>query len=144
MISLLILFASAQYINPPTLLSNPRYTQVMKLPNGDIIVSGQAGQKVDGSLAGPDFESQAAQALENVRLALASAGATPADIVRINTYIVDIGKNIGAYRDARDKFFGDAKQRPASTTIGVSSLVMPGGLIEIEVTAYKPMALLKQ
>ena len=144
MFSLFILFASAQYINPSTLLSNPRYTQVMKLPNGEIIVSGQAGQRVDGSLSGPDFESQAAQALENVRLALAATGATPADIVRINTYIVDIGKNIGAYRDARDKFFAGVKQRPASTTIGVSSLVMPGGLIEIEVTAYKPTALLKQ
>lgn len=144
MVALLVFLATAQYINPPTLLKNPRYTQVMKLPNGDILVSGQAGQRADGTLAGNDFEAQAAQALENVRLALAAAGATPADIVRINTYIVDVSKNIGAYRDARDKFFAGVKQRPASTTVGVASLVLPGALIEIEVTAYKQMTLLKQ
>lgn len=136
MIAALVLFATAQYINPPTLLKNPRYTQVLKLPTGEIIVSGQMGQKVDGSLAGADFASQAAQALENVRLALAAAGATPADIVRITTYIVDIDKNIGDYRDARDKFFGSLARRPASTTVGISSTVMPGSLLEIEVTAF--------
>jgi 2-iminobutanoate/2-iminopropanoate deaminase len=144
MIATLVLLATAQYINPPTLLKNPRYTQVMKLPTGQIIVSGQAGQKVDGALAGPDFASQAVQALENVRLALAAAGAKPADIVRINTYIVDIDKNIAAYRDARDKFFKGVPQRPASTTIGVSSLVMTGGLIEIEVTAFKQDQLVRR
>ena len=137
MIATLVLFATAQYINPPTLLKNPRYTQVMKLPTGEIIVSGQMGQKVDGSLAGADFPTQAAQALENVRLALAAAGATPADIVRITTYIVDIDKNIPAYRDARIKFFGGVAQPPASTTVGISSTVMPGSFIEIEVTAFK-------
>ena len=40
------------------------------------------------------------------------------------------------YRVARDKFFGGVARRPASTTVGISSTVMPGSLLEIEVTAF--------
>ena len=136
-VALVMFLAAAQYINPQTLLQNPRYTQVVTVPGGLIFVSGQAGQNADGKLAGPDFASQAAQALENVRLALAAAGATPADIVRMDTYVVDIATNIAAYRDARDKFFNSVAHRPTSTTVGVPAIAAPGALIEIEVTAYK-------
>ena len=135
---LLMFLATPQYMNPSTLVQNPRYTQVISLPdNGLIFISGQAGQRADGSLVGLDFETQAAQALENVRLALKAAGATPADIIRINTYIVDLPAHIDAYRDARSKFFGGLTHLPTSTTIGVSSIAAQGALIEIEVTAYK-------
>jgi enamine deaminase RidA (YjgF/YER057c/UK114 family) len=130
--------ATPQFINPPTLVHNPRYTQVITIPDsGMIFVSGQAATRPDGSMVSTEFDAQAAQALENVRLALKAAGATPSDIIRINTFIVDLPGHIAAYRTAREKFFAGIANLPTSTTIGVPAIAGEGALIEIEVTAYK-------
>ena len=82
-----------------------------------------------------DFAAQTAQAMRNVGLALAAAGAGYADIVKITTYVVDYKPEdravIGA---ARGPFFADAA-RPASTLVGVSALALPEWLVEIEAVA---------
>lgn len=126
------------YINPPTLVQNPNYTQVVTIPaSGLIFVSGQAGQRPDGTVISPEFEAQAVQALENLRLALQAAGVTPAEIIKINTYIVDLPAHIDSYRTARRSFFRDVARPPASTTVGVPAIAAAGALIEIEAVAYK-------
>jgi enamine deaminase RidA (YjgF/YER057c/UK114 family) len=135
---LLMFMAPPQFINPPTLVNNPRYTQVITIPDtGLIFVSGQAATRPDGSMVSTEFDAQAVQALENVRLALKAAGATPSDIIRINTFIVDLPAHIEAYRAARGKFFAGVAKLPTSTTVGVPAIAGQGALIEIEVTAYK-------
>ena len=82
-----------------------------------------------------DFAAQAKAVYQNVRMALASAGAEPRDIVRMRTYIVDYTpaylEPLGIETAA---FFGDHPP-PAATLIGVASLAMPEFMIEIEVTA---------
>jgi enamine deaminase RidA (YjgF/YER057c/UK114 family) len=82
-----------------------------------------------------DIAIQTQEALRNVGLALAAAGATPADVVRLHVYIVnhspDLLPMIGA---AMTAFFGE-DTLPASTLLGVQSLAIPEFLIEIEVTA---------
>ncbi|HEY8134375.1 MAG TPA: RidA family protein [Thermoanaerobaculia bacterium] len=128
----------AVYINPSTLVQNPNYTQVVTLPAcGLIFVSGQAGQRPDGTVISAEFDAQAAQALENLRLALQAAGVTPAEIIKINTYIVDLPTHIDSYRTARRSFFRGVAHPPASTTVGVPAIAAAGALIEIEAVAYK-------
>ena len=88
------------------------------------------------TLVGPgDFAAQMAKALDNVHLALASAGATPADVVHLRLYIVDYNPGllttIGAQLNA---FFGSAAPA-ANTVLGVQCLALPDLLIEIEATA---------
>lgn len=147
--SLVLLFGTVaaqnvERINPPELVNNGRYTQVMVLPPSQqlVFISGQMGDTKDGKLVG-DFAAQAKQAFANLNSALHAAGLTPADIVRIDSYIVDIGKNIGAYRDARRAFFGSAPP-PTSTTVGVPALVAEGGLLEVNAIASRPAKGAKQ
>ena len=59
------------------------------------------------------------------------------DIVRLNTFIVDIGTNIAHYREVRDKFVNTSAP-PASTAIGVPQLARPGALFEVEAIAVLP------
>ena len=59
------------------------------------------------------------------------------DIVKLNTYIVDIGTNIAHYREVRDKYVNPSAP-PASTAIGVPQLARPGALFEIEAIAVLP------
>lgn len=81
------------------------------------------------------FPSQLDVALENVRIALAGAGATPNDLVRVTTYIVDYqAEQLGAYVSAMSNFF-DPENLPACSVVGVQALAQPGLLVEVEATA---------
>jgi enamine deaminase RidA (YjgF/YER057c/UK114 family) len=82
-----------------------------------------------------DLAAQARMALENVRLALAAAGATPADVVRMRVYVVNYKPDMIATLSGLFKEFFPAEAPPASTWLGVQSLAVPEFLIEIEVTA---------
>ena len=119
------------------LLHNPSFSQVV-VASGTrtIYTAGQVSIDGRGTLVGADdLASQTAQAMRNVGLALAAAGATYADIVKITTYVVNyrpehrtiIGK-------ARAPFFA-GKTPPASTLVGVAALALPEWLIEIEAVA---------
>jgi enamine deaminase RidA (YjgF/YER057c/UK114 family) len=82
-----------------------------------------------------DLAAQCAQALANLAAVLAAAGATPADVLRLRTYVVGHSPDklpvIGA---ALAAFYGDVLPAP-NTLIGVEALALPGFLVEIEATA---------
>ncbi len=128
-----------QYINPETRFPSLQFgfSQVVSTEGGrSVHCAGQTAWDKDLNVIGEgDFAAQAKAAYENVRLALASAGAEPADIVRMRTYIVDYTPEylepLGIETAA---FFGDHPP-PAATLLGVASLAMPEFMIEIEVTA---------
>ena len=91
------------------------------------------------SQAGPnDFESQVDRAFRNLTIALAAAGATHADVVRITLLIKDhdpvrlsfIGKK-------RREFFGTSL--PVSTLMPVTLLYTDGVLFEIDAVAKSLM-----
>ena len=90
----------------------------------------------DGNIVGKgDLKAQARQVLENVTAALAAAGATFKDVVKANTYVVNLGPDsLAAIREARADFY-PAEDPPASTLVGVTALAFPDLLIEIEVVA---------
>ena len=86
---------------------------------------------------GADAREQIEIAFRNVKAALDSVGASFSDIVKLNTYIVDIGTNLAHYREVRDKFV-NMSAPPASTAIGVPQLARPGALFEIEAIVALP------
>lgn len=58
---------------------------------GFLFISGLAGiDPATGERAGDDFEAEARQAFENLRLCLACSGAEPSDVVRCTTYLADL------------------------------------------------------
>lgn len=126
-------------INPTDMYDSVSYgfSHAVKSDGGTLVhCAGQVAWDDDGNLVGEgDLAAQAVQAFANLERVLAAAGATPADVVRIRTYIVDHGpEKIEAIVPALSSFYGDAL--PASNTlIGVQALALPSFLIEIEATA---------
>ena len=127
-----------RFSNPKTLAPPPGYSYVVEAtgPGRTIYLAGQLGVDIDNKFVGPvgDFRAQCEQAFENMTLALKAANASWSDVVKINNFLVDIEKNMGAFREVRDRYLNRAAP-PASTTIGVPALARPGGLFEIEAIA---------
>jgi enamine deaminase RidA (YjgF/YER057c/UK114 family) len=103
-----------------------------------IFIAGQLGLDMDNKLVGGpgDFRAQADKAIDNLKLALADAGATIKDVVKINNYLIDMS-HISIFREVRDQHFNMAAP-PASTTVAISQLARPGALFEIEAIAVLP------
>ena len=98
-----------------------------------IYISGQVGYADER--VGESFEEQANMAYSNLIKELETAGATAADVVKLNTYVVDLDRDKSkAIRKAKDPHFTQEDQ-PASTMVGVSALVMKELLIEVEAIA---------
>jgi len=70
--------------------------------------------------------------IANLSRALAAAGASFADVVKLNYYVTDISQ-LPVARAVRDEYV-DTARPPASTAVQVSALAMPG--LEIEIEAY--------
>lgn len=127
--------SATRFINPPTISKPPGYTHVIEItgPGKLIYIAGQLGFDVSGNMPA-DFRGQAVQAFENLKNALAAVGATFENVVKINSYFVDIPANIGTFREVRDQYLNMAAP-PASTAVGVPALARPGALFEIEAIA---------
>jgi len=132
--------ANIRFSNPKTLAKPPGYSYVVEAtgPNRLIFIAGQLGLDMENQLVGApgDFRAQANQAVENLKLALADAGATIRDVVKINNYLVDMS-HISIFREVRDHHF-NMSAPPASTTVAISQLARPGALFEIEAIAVLP------
>jgi enamine deaminase RidA (YjgF/YER057c/UK114 family) len=130
--------ATVSFINPPGLAAPPGYSNVVDVRGGrTVYIAGQTALDPDGNLVGKgDFEAQADQAFHNIGTALASAGLTPRNLVKLTVFVRDMG-NLAAYRRARDRFFTTATPvaAPAITLVEVSRLFGDDFLIEIEAVA---------
>lgn len=100
-------------------------------------ISGQVGLNSKGEISS-DFAAQAKQSFANLKTALAAAGATPADIVKLNYYVVGLNPDkLAALRVTRDSVI-DTQHPPASTLAGVQSLFRDDVQIEIDAEAVIP------
>ena len=101
-----------------------------------VYISGQIALDKDGKVVGEgDMKAQAEQVFKNLQTALASAGATFKDVVKMNTYTTDMSQ-VQPIRDVRARYFGDTV--PASTLVQVVHLARPEFMLEIEVIAIVP------
>jgi len=130
-------FAQAPKIkrtNPPELSKPTGYTHVVEASGGKTVyISGQIALDKEGKVIGQgDMKAQAEQVFKNLQAALAAAGATFKDVVKMNTYTTDMSQ-VQAVRDVRARYFGDVT--PASTLVQVVHLARPEFLLEIEVIA---------
>ena len=87
-------------------------------------------------LAVRDPEAQFEAAFEIIQAVLAEAGAQLADVVEMTTYHVDISQHMATFMAVKDRYLFEPY--PAWTAIGVSELIIPGGLMEISVIAVAP------
>jgi enamine deaminase RidA (YjgF/YER057c/UK114 family) len=126
-------------INPAGLHTPRGYSHVAIVSAGmQIHLSGQVALDPDGAIVGVgDIAAQAEQVYANVKAALHGAGAPMSKIAKLVTYIVDLTPEKAAVvRAVRLKYLGEGPY-PASTMIGVASLVHPDFLIEIEAIAVQ-------
>ena len=111
---------------------NMGFTQAIAVEaNGlkTIYVSGQVGESAD-------LKSQSIEAFANLERRLAAAGAKPADVVKLTTFIVDYSPD--KVRDAfagQPRVFTDREHPPANTVVGVQALFQPHLLLEVEAVA---------
>ena len=132
-------FAQVTRTNPPTLSTPTGYTHVVEVKGAakTVYISGQIALDKGGNLvSGSDMKAQAEQVFKNLEAALASAGATFKDVVKMNTYTTDMAQ-APAIREVRAKYFANITP-PASTLVQVVKLARPDLLLEIEVIAVVP------
>lgn len=98
-----------------------------------IFVSGTTGFDYTSMTIADDIEQQTEQCLANISQALAQAGSSLADVVRV-TYVVPNGNEFPRCWPVLRKHFGDV--RPAAMMIS-AGLADPRMRIEIEVTALR-------
>ena len=96
-------------------------------------LSGMVAFDGEGNVIGEgDFYAQSMQTFKNIEEALANAGATMADVVKITTYLTDMA----GYQDfsrARSEIFPNGV--PSSTAVTTPALIKPELLVEIEAMA---------
>ncbi len=101
---------------------------------GDTVyLSGAVAFDSEGNVVGEgDVYAQSKQIFKNIEEALASAGASMADVVKITTYLTDIS-GYGEFGKARTEAFPGGV--PSSTAVTSPALVMPELLVEVEAVA---------
>lgn len=99
-----------------------------------IFVAGTTGT-VDGQVVGVgDAHAQTLQAFRNVEAALATIGAGLADVVQTQLFVTDIAR-WEEYGRAHRELFADI--RPVTAMVGISALIDPDMLVEVQAVAYK-------
>lgn len=126
-----------QFIQPAGMHKPTAYTHVVTARGGRVVfIAGQVAYNEKGEIVGKgDLRAQTTQVFENLKTALAAAGGTWNDVVKINWYIVGYNPEmLPLLREVRSKYV-NAANPPASTLVGVAALANPDFLIEVEAIA---------
>ena len=119
---------------PAGLAPGPGYSHAVTGRGRWVATSGQVALDGAGKLVGAgDPEAQTRQVFANLDRALAAAGASFTDVIKLNYYVTDITM-LPVVRAIRDEYV-DTARPPASTAVQVSALAMPDLMIEIEAWA---------
>jgi enamine deaminase RidA (YjgF/YER057c/UK114 family) len=100
-------------------------------------VGGQIGWDEQGQFHDRGLVPQFAKALDNLLAVVVAAGGAPSDIAAMTVFVTDIAE----YRRSRKQLGPVWRERmgqhyPAMALVGVSALVEPDAVVEIEAVAY--------
>ena len=130
---------SNQRVLQPSSWPRPRgYANGIVATGETIFLAGQVGWDAKGHFAA-GLADQVGQALANIVTLLAEAGAGPQHVVRLTWYVTDLQayrESLAAIGAAYRASMG--RHYPTMSVIGVSQLVEPEALVEIEATAVLP------
>jgi len=123
-------------IVPVAGLAKPRgvwSTVTVAQPGRLVFVSGLLAKGEDGRIVGPgDIAAQTEKVCQNLKTALAAAGAALEDVVRVDVYCKDMA-GFGDIHAVRARHF--PKDPPASTMVQVTAFTDPQALIEMNAIA---------
>ena len=126
-----------KFFNPPGLKPLGMYSNVASARGGTLVfIAGQVAVDAEGKIVGKgDYEAQAVQVFENLRLALAAAGATFHDVLKFTIFIKNLTPEARkAVMSVRNRHISPTNP-PAATMIGIDQLVEEDLLVEIEAVA---------
>jgi len=122
------------YVRPEGLPPVTGYSHAVAFTGRMVAISGQVPADADGRLVGPgDPAAQVRQVFENLTVALAAAGATMQDVVKLTVFLTDMA-DLDVLRQVRNEYFS-AERSPACSLVQVSRLVHPEWRVEIEALA---------
>ena len=87
-------------------------------------------------VGGGDFRAQCVQVIENLRIALRSAGLGFNDVVRTDMYVTDLSQ-LAVLREVRARYL-PAQAQATSTLLKVDGLFRPELMIEVAAEAVLP------
>lgn len=125
------------HLNPPSLLQSAAFSQGTIIPAGSRIlyVGGQNAVDGEGNVVGTSIREQSEQALRNVLAVLDAAGATQADVAKLNIHLVE-GSDVNEGFAAAQAVWGD--HPTAITVLFVGRFAVPDVLVEIDAIAALP------
>ena len=113
------------------------YTPVVRV-GSNVYVAGQVPLDEDRNLIGPgDPTLQAEQCWRNIRLCLAAAGASLADVVKVVIFFADL-EHVRYEAEVRRRLFAEGRYPAASILQAARVGSTEGVLMEIDVTAIVP------
>jgi reactive intermediate/imine deaminase len=102
---------------------------------GDFVyVSGQVAANATGEIVAGGIEAQTRQVMDNVKAALALAGATFDDVCKCTCWLAD-ARDFGAFNRVYMSCFPNG--RPARST--TEARLMVDAKVEVDVVAYRPL-----
>ena len=101
---------------------------------GDFVfVTGTVSIDARGQLVGDTIGEQTLTTIDNMEAVLEAAGATLADVVKVNVYLSEVAQ-FPLFNDAYKRRF--TEPYPVRTTVGSDLSHLPGALIEMDCVAY--------
>jgi 2-iminobutanoate/2-iminopropanoate deaminase len=102
--------------------------------HGDVLwLSGISALDANGRVVADDIESQTRYTYENIERVLRAGGSSLSDILQMTSFVVDSPKNGQGYVETRKQVLPEPTY--TSATIGVSALMIPGLLLEVQCRA---------
>ena len=125
----------------------PRANYPLARRAGDFIfLSGATARRPDNTIAGAESDElgtrrldigvQTEAVIEIIAARLADMGASLADLVEVECYLVNMN-DFGGFNAVYNRYF-EIETGPARTTVAVHQLPHPHILVEIKGVAYKP------
>jgi enamine deaminase RidA (YjgF/YER057c/UK114 family) len=104
--------------------------------DGVLYLSGVSSLDAAGNVVGADIETQTRRTFANIETILRAAGSALDQILQMTSFVVDLERNGAGYVATRAALL--VSPTYTSATIGISALMVPGLLLEVQCRAAAP------